>query len=178
MTEEIILRELQQGSQQALAQMIDLYNPYVSTIVYHILGGRMTQADVEETVSDVFLALWNNSHKIKPGMTRAYLGSIARNQAKKKLRKHGLTLELEDNVLLLETSGPQQELEAQERRKLVQQAVLAMGHPDREIFLRHYYYGQTIPVICKQMHMTPSAIKSRLARGREKLKTSLTQSLF
>ena len=87
MTEEIILRELQQGSQQALAQMIDLYNPYVSTIVYHILGGKMTQADVEETVSDVFLALWNNSHKIKPGMTRAYLGSIARNQAKKKLRK-------------------------------------------------------------------------------------------
>ena len=177
MTEANALRELQRGSQQALEWMIDTYNPYVSTIVYNIIGQQMTQADVEETVSDVFLALWNNSHKIRPGMTRAYLGSIARNQAKKKLRKSGLTLELEENILILETSSPQQELEHREQRQIVQQAVMAMGHPDREIFLRHYYYGQTIPVICKQMHMTPSSIKSRLARGREKLKASLMKHL-
>lgn len=178
MTEEKALRDLQRGSQQALEWMIDTYNPYVSTIVYHIIGGKMTQADVEETVSDVFLALWNNAHKIKPGMTRPYLGSIARNHAKKKLRKSGLSPELEENILTLETDSPQQELEQREQRLIVQNAVMSMEHPDREIFLRHYYYGQTIPVICKQMHMTPSAIKSRLARGREKLKASLTQSLF
>lgn len=178
MTEAKALEALQKGSQQALEWMIDTYNPYVSTIVYHIIGQQMTQADVEETVSDVFLALWNNSHKIKPGMTRAYLGSIARNQAKKKLRKQGLTLELEENTLTLEIHSPEHMLEEQELRKQVNLAVLAMGHPDREIFLRHYYYGQTISVICKQMHMTPSAIKSRLARGREKLKTSLMQRLF
>ena len=59
MTEAKALRELQKGSQQALEWMIDTYNPYVSTIVYNIIGGRMTQADVEETVSDVFFALWN-----------------------------------------------------------------------------------------------------------------------
>lgn len=177
MTEAKALQEMQRGSQQALEWMIDTYNPYVSTIVYNIIGQQMTQADVEETVSDVFLALWNNSHKIRPGMTRAYLGSIARNQAKKKLRKSGLTLELEENILTLETESPQQELEQQEQRQIVQQAVMAMGHPDREIFLRHYYYGQTIPVICKQMHMTPSSIKSRLARGREKLKASLMKHL-
>lgn len=178
MTEEKALRDLQNGSQQALEWMIDTYNPYVSTIVYNMIGQQMTQADVEETVSDVFLALWNNSHKIRPGMTRAYLGSIARNQAKKKLRKSGLTMEPEDNILTLETSTPQQELEQQELRLIVQQAVMAMEHPDREIFLRHYYYGQTISVICRQMHMTPSAVKSRLARGREKLKASLIKHLF
>ena len=138
----------------------------------------MTQSDVEETVSDVFLALWNNSHKIKPGMTRAYLGSIARNQAKKKLRKQGLSLELEENILTIETANPEQELVQREQRKLVNQSILAMGHPDREIFLRHYYYGQTIPVICRQMHLTPSAVKSRLKRGREKLKATLIQNLF
>ena len=178
MTEEKALRDLQNGSQQALEWMIDTYNPYVSTIVYNMIGQQMTQADVEEAVSDVFLALWNNSHKIRPGMTRAYLGSIARNQAKKKLRKSGLTMEPEDNILTLETSTPQQELEQQELRLIVQQAVMAMEHPDREIFLRHYYYGQTISVICRQMHMTPSAVKSRLARGREKLKASLIKHLF
>ena len=53
MTEAKALRELQKGSQQALEWMIDTYNPYVSTIVYNIIGGRMTQADVEETVSAI-----------------------------------------------------------------------------------------------------------------------------
>lgn len=111
-------------------------------------------------------------------MTRAYLGSIARNQAKKKLRKQGLSLELEENILTIETANPEQELVQREQRKLVNQSILAMGHPDREIFLRHYYYGQTIPVICRQMHLTPSAVKSRLKRGREKLKATLIQNLF
>lgn len=178
MTEAKVLQDLQKGSQQALEWMIDTYNPYVSTIVYNIIGQQMTQSDVEETVSDVFLALWNNSHKIKPGMTRAYLGSIARNQAKKKLRKQGLSLELEENILTIETANPEQELVQREQRKLVNQSILAMAHPDREIFLRHYYYGQTIPVICRQMHLTPSAVKSRLKRGREKLKATLIQNLF
>lgn len=178
MTEAKVLQDLQKGSQQALEWMIDTYNPYVSTIVYNIIGQQMTQSDVEETVSDVFLALWNNSHKIKPGMTRAYLGSIARNQAKKKLRKQGLSLELEENILTIETANPEQELVQREQRKLVNQSILAMGHPDREIFLRHYYYGQTIPVICRQMHLTPSAVKSRLKRGRKKLKATLIQNLF
>lgn len=178
MTEQRALQELQNGSQQALEWMIDTYTPYVSTIVYHIIGQQMTRSDIEETVSDVFLALWYNAKKIRPGMTRAYLGSIARNQAKKKLRKQGLSLELEENILSLDTTGPELAFEKKQRQELVALAVQSMGHPDREIFLRHYYYGQTIPVICKEMQMSPSAIKSRLARGREKLKSTLMHHLF
>ena len=177
MTEAKALRELQKGSQQALEWMIDTYNPYVSTIVYNIIGGRMTQADVEETVSDVFFALWNNAKSIKPNMTKAYLGAIARNRAKNKLREQGMTMELDEAVLTVEADGPERELDRKTRRELVQRAVLSMGKPDREIFLRHYYYGQTVAVIADALGMTPSAVKSRLARGREKLKASLMREL-
>jgi len=177
MTEAKALRELQEGSQQALEWFIDKYNPYVSTIVYNIIGRQMTQADVEETVSDVFFALWSNAPKVRPGMVQAYIGAIARNQAKKKLRKQGMEMELEENILTVETHGPEQLLEQKERQQVVHCAVQAMGYPDCEIFLRHYYYGQTIAVICGQMQLSPSAVKSRLARGREKLKASLMKSL-
>ena len=177
MTEAKALRELQKGSQQALEWMIDTYNPYVSTIVYNIIGSRMTKADVEETVSDVFLALWNNAKRIKPNMTKAYLGAIARSRAKNKLREQGMTMELDEAVLTVEADGPEGELDRKTRRELVQRAVLSMGKPDREIFLRHYYYGQTVAVIADALGMTPSAVKSRLARGREKLKASLMREL-
>ena len=177
MTEAKALRELQKGSQQALEWMIDTYNPYVSTIVYNIIGSRMTKADVEETVSDVFLALWNNAKRIKPNMTKAYLGAIARSRAKNKLREQGMTMELDEAILTVEADGPEGELDRKTRRQLVQRAVLSMEQPDREIFLRHYYYGQTVAVIAAALGMTPSAVKSRLARGREKLKASLMQEL-
>ena len=55
MTEGKALKELQRGSQQALAWFIDKYTPYVSTIIYNIIGGDMSEADIEEVASDVFL---------------------------------------------------------------------------------------------------------------------------
>ena len=44
---------------------------------------------------------------------------------------------------------------------------------DREIFLRFYYYYEKIAQIAAAMELTESAVKSRLSRGREKLKSRL-----
>jgi RNA polymerase sigma-70 factor (ECF subfamily) len=49
-----------------------------------------------------------------------------------------------------------------------------MTQPDQEIFLRHYYYCQSVAVIAEKMKMNPSTIKTRLKRGREKLRQYLT----
>ena len=46
MTEGKALKELQRGSQQALAWFIDKYTPYVSTIIYNIIGGDMSEAEI------------------------------------------------------------------------------------------------------------------------------------
>ena len=173
MNEAKALRDLQRGSQRALEWFIETYNAYVSTIVFHILGSRMGQAYLEETVSDVFVAFWKHADKVQPDKVRAYLGAIARNAAKTKLRSCGKELPLEDSLLVIDMETPERIVERKELRQLVRQAVLDMTQPDREIFLRHYFYGQKIDVVCSEMGMTPSAVKSRLSRGREKLKTTL-----
>lgn len=51
MNEAKALRELKQGSQQALEWFIEKYNAYVSTIVHNIIGQHMSLADIEETVA-------------------------------------------------------------------------------------------------------------------------------
>ena len=173
MEEQAALRALKRGDEAGLAWMIDRYAAYVSTIVYHIIGAAMTAADVEEVSSDVFLVLWSNAGKVRPGKVKAYLSGIARNKAKEKLRTAGQCLPLEEDAILIRNADPECDMEAREQAAYIRRATLAMGHPDREIFLRHYYYCQPVSRIAAEMNMNPSTVKTRLRRGRDKLKKCL-----
>lgn len=169
------LRALQKGSEDALSWIIDRYSAYVYTVAFHIVGQSMSPADAEEVAADVFAALWNHAENIKPFSLKSWLGTVARNTAKNKLRAAGQTLPLEDNILILETDSAEEELLRREQNRLVQEAVLAMPYPDRDIFLRHYYYGQKLDAIAQEMDMNLSTVKTRLRRGREKLRSILEQ---
>jgi len=63
-------------------------------------------------------------------------------------------------------------------REQVRQEVDSLPGPDREIFLRHYYYAQTVQEIARQMGLNESTIKTKLRRGRMKLKDILTREGF
>ena len=174
MTEGKALRQLQQGSADALKWFIGKYTPYVSTIIYNIIGSTMSNADVEEVASDVFFALWENADKVKSGSVRGYLGSIARNKAKNKFREAGFDLPLDEELYISEDL-PLEDLHIEkELQAVVRQEVLNMTEPDREIMLRYYYYYQPIPRIAREMGMTAANIKVRLYRARNALRSTLT----
>ena len=63
--------------------------------------------------------------------------------------------------------------ERQEEARQVRQAVLSMDPPDQDIFLRHYFWRQSVDRIAGELNMNPSTVKSRLKRGREKLRNKL-----
>ena len=170
MDEKSALRALKRGDEAALAWMIDRYAAYVSTIIYNIIGSFMTVSDVEEAASDVFLTLWSNAEKVRPGKVKAYLSGVARNKAKEKTREMGRDLPLEDDVVIVSDIDLERDIQAREQARFVRQAVLAMRHPDREIFLRHYYYCQSVFQISEEMGINASTVKTKLRRGREKLK--------
>ena len=173
MNEKDVLRALKHGDEAALAYIIDQYAAYVSTIVFNIIGASMTVSDVEEVSADVFLTLWMNADRVRPGKVKAYLSGIARNKAKEKTRKMGHALPLEDDIIILSGTDPQHELERREQAGFIRRAILEMDHPDREIFLRHYYYCQTVTRISEETGIHISTVKTRLRRGREKLKDIL-----
>ncbi len=177
MTQTTALRRLQQGREDALVWLIDRYTPYVCTVIRCIIGGSMTEADVEEAASDVFLVLWQHADRVEPDSVKAWLGGVARNKARQKLRERGLTLSLDDDLLPVEGSDPQQTLEQAERDRLVRQAVEAMEPTDRAVFLRYYYHCQPIREIGAELKMPVSTVKSRLRRGREKLRAALEHQL-
>ena len=107
---------------------------------------------------------------------KGWLGAVARNKAKNKLRELGKTLPLEDGVLDLSgTEFPGDGLEREEEQRLVRRAVNALSPQDREIFLRHYYYAQSVKEVSAAMDLNESTVKTRLRRGRLKLKELLTE---
>lgn len=174
MTDSKALKLLQTGDQQALEWFIDRYSNYVGTIVNSVLQDSMSQADVEEVAADVFVTLWKNAERLFPLNIKGYLSRVSRSLALRKLRERKQDLRLEEDILILEEDSLIEKLDRQQRYELVREAVLSMPQPDKEIFLRFYYYCQSISVIAEKMDMNQSTVKTRLRRGRERLRQHLT----
>lgn len=174
MRDDIILRKMRTADPEGLEMLMNRYIPYVSTICWNILRNGMTKADAEEVVSDVFLAAWEQAASIKPAKVKAWLGAVARNKAKNKLRQRNCELPLEEDILdIPDEHTPVTEAERAEERTLVRRSIDHLGEPDREIFLRHYYYYQTVSEISQEMNLNESTIKTKLRRGRSRLRTIL-----
>lgn len=170
MDENSALRALCMRDERALGWFIDRYTAYVATIVNNMLLPRLAASDAEEVVADVFLALWHNAANIRSGGVRAYLGAIARNKSRDALRALREELPLEDDVLSIPVPTLEQALTERTRR-----AVDGMGEPDMEIFLRHYYYCQSVADIAAALDMNANTVKTRLRRGRERLRAELSK---
>lgn len=176
MRESIILQNIKAGDPSGLKALMELYVPYISVIVWNILRDAMSPQDAEEVVSDVFLAAWEQAADLKAGHVKGWLGTVARNKAKNKLRQMGRTISLEENSVDIPAPNDLSEaMEQDEERRLVRQAVDALPPEDKEIFLRHYYYAQSIKEISDHMALNESTIKTKLRRGRMKLKEALTK---
>jgi RNA polymerase sigma-70 factor (ECF subfamily) len=165
----LLLRDIRNGNENALSQTIKKYTAYVCTIIRNTAGEALTHEDVEEVASDVFLALWE--HSDNAGNLKAYIAATARNKAKNKLREAAECLPLYENILAADGAAPDDALISADEQHIVRSAVLAMEDTDREIILRHYYGSQTVACIACEMGMGESAVKMRLARGKEKLKS-------
>ena len=175
LTEEQALRQMKQGSQDALAWFIHQYGAYVSTIIYNVIGQRMSNADVEETSSDVFLALWNNAGKLHPNAARSWLATVARNTARSRLRRVSDTLSLDEEAIIVDDRTPEAALERREQTARVRMALLSLNPVDREVMLRFYFYYQKTADIAADMELNESTVRTKLNRGRAKLRDFLTR---
>lgn len=173
MTEATALRELKNGSEKALEWFIRTYTPYVTTVIHNIIGSSMDMSDVEEVAADVFYKLWENAETVHS--PKGFLGTVAWNLAKNKCRERDFDLPLEEEILVVDEISPEAEIEKKELNRAVKLAVLGLPQPDKDIFLRFYYYCQTMETISAEMGINLSTVKTKLRRGRIRLRSVLIQ---
>ena len=166
--EEKLLKKLKSNEKNAMDDAIEIFAPYISTVLYNMCGCSLSKEDTEEILSDVFVTLWRKAESIdlKKGTLRAYLGAVARNFALKKLNERVNTENFDD----LELSDSKDFANDSLNSKFLWDAVMALGEPDSEIFVRYYKFGEKLREISKVTGLNLSTVKTKLSRGKQKLK--------
>ena len=172
--EQKLLHNLKKRNRNSLDDIIKIYTPYVSVIVYNTVGCKLSKEDMEEIVSDTFFLLWQNSLNIDEtkGNMRSYLATIARNTSKNKLRKYHSNEVLNEQIISSDLT-PQDNIIKAENSQLLTELITSLGEPDSEIFFRYYYYNEKIKTISKAMNISLSTVKTKLYRSKQKLKNTI-----
>ena len=178
MTDTELLCLLQEAPEKGLRELIDAYGGLVAKTVRGRLRTLCTQEDIEETVSDVFLELYESRNKLDPAAPGlpAFLMTLAQRRAVDRFRQQlRRREELSPTVIYNRIAAPPAEetvLKKVERDQLLR-AVLTLGEPETSILFRRFYYGETFREIGKALSLSENAAAKRYHKALKTLKTKL-----
>ena len=181
-TEKRIISGIKSGDERALDECMSKYSKFVAYIVGNIIGKALPQEDKEEVAADVFIQIWKNRERLDVNRAESFkslIGTIARNLSKNKLRDSGHTLTMEE---INENFPDKIDIENDLMRKDIEDKILkciaSFDREDRYCFIQYYYYHKKIKDICTDMDLSESAVKSKLQRGRKRIRETLYQEVM
>ena len=178
MDDQRIIALFEARAQEAIEQTENAYGSLCRSLAGKLLR---SEQDVEECVHDTYLALWNAIPPAKPDPLSAYIAKVTRNLALKKLehlsaekRGSSLTVSLEElDTCIPFGPTPETALEEKELARAIQGFLQKQSKQNRILFLRRYYFLESVKEIAQQTGYSEALIKSSLLRTRQKLKSFL-----
>ena len=161
--------------QTAVSETERKYGKYCFSIANRILGDS---EDASECVNDTFLGAWNSIPPHKPENLRTFLGKITRRISLKKWREKTAQKRGGGNVEIsieeLEECIPSghsvdESLEIKELVNLINSFLETLPVNERRVFLRRYWYFDSIEDISARFGYGNSKVKMMLKRTRDKL---------
>ena len=178
MEDEKIIDLYHRRDESAIGETAAKYGAFCHRIAYNIL---CIAADAEECVNDTYFAAWRSMPPQRPVSLRTFLGRITRNLSLDRWRmihakKRGwgmdlLLSELDDCVPAIETVEAR--IEQKQLSALISDWLAALPEDDRALFVRRYWYGDTVQDLAKASGRSPNAATKRLCRLRQKLREYL-----
>lgn len=168
----------------AITQTANKYGNYCAAIAKNILGNN---EDAEECVNDTYMSAWNSMPPHKPDVLSAFLGKITRNLSFNRYkfehaRKRGgseIPSVLDElSECISGTKNVEKELEYKELIKSINSFLDNLSYEKRSLFVRRYWYSDSIRTIAKQHNMKESSVSMTLKRLRTKLKKYLLERGF
>lgn len=136
--------------------------------------------DSEECVNDTFLKAWNTIPPQKPTYLFAYLAKICRHLCFGKLdyekaaKRKAEIVELSDELLACIPSNMSDVAISDESLKhILEDFLKGLPEEKRLVFMRRYWFSDSISEIAKRYNLSQSSVKTTLFRTREKLKNYL-----
>ena len=180
MEDQKIVELFFERSEQAIDELAKKYGRACMTMATNILSDRR---DAEECINDAYLGVWNTVPPQRPAPLLSYLLRILRNlavnryhanTAAKRNSSYDVALEELENCLSGGTSA-EDALDARELGRMINRFLAGVDADSRVLFLRRYYWADSIPVLARHFHTSSHNISVRLSRLRGKLKKYLIQ---
>ena len=174
--EIILIAKLQQKDPSALDYIINTYGKAVYSLVYNILKDLASSEDIEECVSDVFVAAWERSCEYDPtrGALKTWLLLLTKYKALDYRRKiYGERKIVREGRN--EAISPRQVEEMvliREEIKRVTDCLETMTELDQKIFYHRYFFYESADSIARRFNLTIRAVENRLWRIRKRIKES------
>ena len=136
--------------------------------------------DSQECVNDTYLTVWNNIPPTRPNHFTAFLCKITRNLSLKKLEFANAAKRSADAILSLseiEATLPDSRITPgitdEELGKLISAFLRSEKELARNVFLRKYWFFDSVSEIAERYSLNESNVKSMLFRTRNKLREFL-----
>ncbi len=180
MEDSMIIDLFFERSQAALSETEKKYKAFIYSIALNILSHV---EDAQECENDTYLRLWNSIPPQRPCNFRAYIGKITRNSAitmirynkasKRDCGAYVLLSELED--CLPSCNGVENEIDGKYLSSLISFWLKTLNDEQRVLFVKRYWYGESIQSLSEQTGKSPAKISSQLFSLRKKLKKELIE---
>ena len=179
MEDETILDLYFAREERAIAETGKKYSGYCRAIAFNILRSH---EDTEECVSDTWLHAWNAMPPQRPSILSSFLGRITRNLSFDRCRRQNaekrgggsLPLALDELSECVPAPGRvEQALEARELAEAIDRFLRTLPERECSIFLRRYWYVDSVQDIAARYALRENTAKSILFRTREKLRRYL-----
>lgn len=171
-------------NEEAIPATAAKYGRYCHAIAFNVLRD---DSDSEECVNDTWLSTWNSIPPQRPEIFSAFLGKICRRlsidrwREKTAAKRGGSQMELaleELSFCIPSAASTEGEFEARELQCLIVSFVRALPDTERRVFLRRYWYLDSVADIAQRFGFSESKVKSMLHRTRAKLKALLEKEGF
>lgn len=174
-----IIRMFLERKEEGIKELERKYKRYCQTIAHNILS---SQEDADECVNDTYLAAWNSIPPNKPNSLMAYLGKITRNLALDRLEKQNAKkrtvemLPLMDEIAeIFPTSEHDSLTDSIALREAINKFLKQLPKEKRILFMRRYFFFDSVEEIAKTEKAGESKIKTALFRIRLELKDYLLE---
>lgn len=163
-------------SENAIAETAAKYGRLCSKIAASILRN---QQDSEECVNSAYMRLWGAIPPKQPNPFCAYLCKIVRNLAintyNREKRRETDALYSELCEIIPDGKDTESSADSKEISRYINSFLDSSDKKSRVIFVSRYFFNYSISDIAKSVGMSENAVKSRLCRTREKLKSYLCE---
>ena len=161
-------------AEDAISKTEEIYGKYCRKIAFNILASLEDSAEV---FNDALLRTWNSIPPAKPDNFKAYIGRITRNLAldqydKQHAAKRGLgqtDAVLDEISEIIGKGDVAEDIICQETEGLINEFLKGLDPDKRKIFVRRYWYLDSIADIAKMYDYTQSKVKVSLMRTRNQL---------